>query len=215
MRLNWTHATEFSELSPRQQNDLMFAHTIGRLDFELPGELGVDINTDDYRKLSPRQKRLLMIPVGGGAIGTNLWASAGLTTSITTYAAGDVLGTEVTVTSCAIAAGKSGTILSANVFDYAKVTGAINVFFGSATLAGVASDNSPWSITDTTIVVGMIPFPTPYASALNSYAAVTNLGLSYTTTTTSSLFADHVTLTANNVFGAATDLKYSISILFD
>jgi hypothetical protein len=215
VRINWNHGEEFSNLSPRQQNDLMFAHTIGRLDFELPGELDVDINTDDYRKLSPRQKRLLMIPVGGGAIGTNLFAAAGLTTSITTYTAGDSLGTEVTWTNMAIAAGKSGTILSACVFDYAKVTGAINYFFGSAALAGVGADNAAWTITDTTTVVGMIPFPTPYASALNSFAEVTNLGLSYTTTTTSSLFGDGVTLTANAVFGAATDLKYSASVLYD
>lgn len=229
MRFSWKHgADSFDNLSPRQQNDLMFAHTIGRLDFELDWEpepelasvsaSGMpDLNTPEFRKLSPKQKRLIMQPVRGGAINTVTWAAAGLTTSITTYSVGDILGTEKTITNCALNSGKSGTVLSAGVFDNAKVTGAINYFLSNAALAGVGADNAAWTITDTqTSIVGMIPFPTPYASALNSYGEVTNLGLSYTTTTsTSSLFGDGVTLTANAVFGAATDLGYMAAILFD
>lgn len=215
MLMNWTRATEFSELSPHQQNDLMFAHTIDRLDFELPWDPKGEANHPEFRKFSPRQKRLMMQPVRGAAIVTNSFAAAGLTTAIATYSIGDSLGTEVTWTNMAAGTGKSATILSANVMDYAKVTGAINYFFGSVAIAGVGADNAAWTLTDQNTVVGYIPFPTPYASALNSFAEVTNLGLSYTTTTTSSLFGDGVTLTANAVFGAATDLKYMCCLLYD
>lgn len=143
-------------------------------------------------------------------------ASAGLTTSVTAYTAGDVLGTELTLTNMALANGRQGLIVSAELVDYAKVTGAVDVYLFNAA-SSPAADNAAnsWADANMLTCVGVLNFGTPTASALNSIAQLTNVGLAYTTVASTSLFAVLVTRTANAIFGAATDLKLRITTLVE
>lgn len=207
---------EFENLSPRQQDDLLFAHTLHKLDFDLSDDYPW-MTPADFRKLSGRQKRMVMQPVRGGAIANATFASAGLTTSITAYTAGDMLGTEVTWTGMAISAGKSATILSATMVDKAAVVGAVQLhFFTAASTPAADNGANSWSDANRLLEVpGYVPFPTPVASALNGFSQVTNLGLSFTTTSTSSLFGNAITQVGHTFFGAVGDLVYSAALLFD
>lgn len=214
------------DLSEAQVDTLLFAHTRDassdgrgtRLDLDLTG-IYPELKPGDWRKFSPRMKRLLMKPIRGGMVQTANFNAAGLTTSITTYSIGDMLGSEVTWTGMATAAGRSASILSATMLDYAAVIGAVDLLFFTAA-STPAADNAANSWSDANMLLcgnngATVSFGTPVASALNSKAVVPQVGQTYTTTTTTSMFGNAITRTANGVFGAATDLKYSAAILLD
>lgn len=137
-------------------------------------------------------------------------SSAGLTTATTAYVAGDQLGSEITVASAALYSGGSGQILSVNLIDYAKVVGAVDIFVFNAA-STPAADNAANSWADQTGLMGVINLPSPLASANQSVATVTNVGLGYVCAA-SSLFLNLVTRSGHTWFGAATDLKLSITL---
>jgi hypothetical protein len=142
-------------------------------------------------------------------------AAAGLTTSTTAYVAGDMLGTELTLTNMCVNTGGTGTIVSATLVDYAKVTGAVDCYLFSAA-SSPAADNAAnsWADANMLTCVGILNFGTPITSALNSTAVLNNVGLGYTCAATS-LFANFVTRTGHTFFGAATDLKLTVVTQLD
>lgn len=140
--------------------------------------------------------------------------SAGLTTSVTNYATGDQMGTEVTLASTRTARGI--TIQSAVAIDKAKVLGAFDLFiFNAATTP--ASDNAAnsWSDADMINCLGVIHFTDVMTSANNYAIMATNLPLVLKPTSGTSLYFDFVTRTANVFFGAVGDIVVNLGILRD
>lgn len=224
--VTWAKVDSLDELSPRQVNALGFAHTAAafsdgrgpRFDLDL-SDIYPEMGPGDFRKLSPRRRRMLLIPIRGGMLATANFSAAGLTAASTAYTAGDMLGTEVTWTGMAITAGDSATILSGNMLDNAKVVGAVDLMFFTAA-STPAADNAAESWSDANRLLqnnggAMVQFGTPLASALNSLAQVANVGKSYNTSGSTSMFGNGVTRIGHTFFGAATDLKYSLDILYD
>jgi hypothetical protein len=209
--VNLWSAREFDDLNPRQRRDMVDAARRGLFDFQV--EAMPDLR--DVAQLSPRHQRLILDRIKGGAFNDFQIASAGLTTATTAYTSGDMLGTELTLTNMSTIAGASLTIMSASLIDYAKVTGAVDWYIFNAAAAGVAGDNAANSFTDQTAFKAVIGFVAGTASALNSFSQVANVGMSMATAAVTSLFADAVTRSGHTFFGAATDLKYTITVLRD
>jgi hypothetical protein len=110
------------------------------------------------------------------------------------YSDGDYVGTSGVagvIANAARAAGKGGVLESVAVIDgdLQSVAGELWLFDTAVT---PPADNAAWSISDadaaTVIPGGVIPLSTYYASALNSVAVATGIGLSYTCPATSLYF---------------------------
>ena len=89
-----------------------------------------------------------------------------------TYVAGDYVGTDHTAMSFSVArvnAG-SGTVISALLVSYVVTTVACELWLFDVTPAGLPDDSAAFTITDADALtcIGVIPFNTYYASALNS-----------------------------------------------
>lgn len=208
--VNLWSAREFDDLHPRQRRDMLDSVRRGLFDFQVEGM--PDLR--EVSQLSPKHQRLILDKIRGGAFNDFQIASAGLTTSVTTYTSGDMLGSELTLTSMSNYNGSALTIMSASLIDYAKVTGAVDAYLFNVA-SSPAADNAANSWADQTAFKAIINFPAGTASALNSFAEVANIGMSMSTSGSTSLFFNAVTRTANAVFGAATDLKYTITVLRD
>lgn len=140
-------------------------------------------------------------------------AAAGLTTSITTYTSGDMLGTEITV---ATGGGNAshGVITSLTLIDYAKVLGAVDLlFFKDSTTPAANNAANSWSDADMLKMIagGFISIPSPTVSALNNVAAIPNLWCNFVCGAGhANLYLNLITRSANAVFGAADDIKIKV-----
>ena len=118
--------------------------------------------------------------VVGNAGENHLGAIGGHTTIVTvtptltvhaTYAADDYVGTSADDMAFAVGrvAAGTGTIISATLIDYALQSVAAELWLFSTTVTA-PDDSAPWSISDADALkcIGVIPFSTYYASALNS-----------------------------------------------
>ena len=91
------------------------------------------------------------------------------------YASGDFVGTSATAlefTNAVRTAGGSGTIIGATLIDYALQSVAAELWLFSSTVTPPA-DSAAWTFTDATNCIGVIPFSTYYASAVNSVSTGT------------------------------------------
>ena len=145
--------------------------------------------------------------------------AAGLTTATTTYTAGDMLGSELTLTSAAAATGGRGVITGIHIQDSAVVvTNAgldIRLFNAASTPAADNAANS-WSDANSRLQVVAYQTPKLVASALNASIYVGNLWLPFTTSGSANLFLNVITLgtlAGSGFFAAATDLQYTFEIL--
>jgi hypothetical protein len=134
-----------------------------------------------------------------GAVGGNT-VSILVTPTLTTHAsyiANDFVGTDATPMTFAgatrLAAG-SGIIQSAELIDYALQSVAAELWLFNATVTAPA-DSAAWSISDADSLkcIGVIPFSTYYASALNSVSQVDNIGKAFVLPAGTSLFGCLVT----------------------
>lgn len=141
--------------------------------------------------------------------------ASGLTTSITAYAAGDMLGSELTLTSAAATTGGRGVITGIYVQNSStNSTGALDMRLFSAASSPAADNNAnSWSDANSRLQVVAYVVPAPTASALNSTSYVGNLWLPFTTTSSANLFLNVICLGTPAVFTAATDLQYTFEIL--
>ncbi len=141
------------------------------------------------------------------------WASAGLTTSVTAYTSGDMLGTQTTV-DLGDAAVSGGTIVGGLVIDKAAVIGAVDLFIFSGSVSQ-AADNAAnsWSDADMAKLLCVVQLTNVYTSALNKVvdtgAALLGKPIS---SASPNLYICAVTRTANSFFGAVGDLLYSLWI---
>jgi hypothetical protein len=100
-----------------------------------------------------------------------------------TYVSGDYVGTSASAmdfTTAARVDGGSGTIQSATLIDYAANTVACELWLFDNTVTPPA-DSAAWSISDADALkcIGVIPFSTYYASALNSVSQANNVGIAF------------------------------------
>ncbi len=143
-------------------------------------------------------------------------ASSGLTTSITAYTAGDMLGAEATATGMAATSGGRGVVTAITVqnSNTASTTGALDIRLFSAA-SSPAADNgaNSWSDANSRLQVVGIQVAAPVTSALNSVSYTGNLWLPYLCTSSANLFLNVICLGAPAVFASATDLQYTFEVL--
>lgn len=141
--------------------------------------------------------------------------SAGLTTSVTAYTAGDVAGTELSFAGV-VRTGKGGIIQSAVLSDAAKIVGAVDLFLFSAA-STPAADNAAnsWSDANRLLWIGTIHFTDVDSSALNIGVQATNLPIVIKPGTGTTIFGVLVTRAAHTFFGAVTDLQVTLGVLRD
>jgi hypothetical protein len=141
--------------------------------------------------------------------------TSGLTTTITAYTAGDMLGAEQTVTNAASSSGGSGVITSIMVQNSStNVTGALDLrFFNAASTPAADNAANSWSDANSRLQVIQYQIGAPIASANNSSITAGNLWLDFDTAGSANLFLNVICRGAPAVFSAATDLQYTINIL--
>lgn len=143
--------------------------------------------------------------------------ASGLTTAITAYTAGDMLGAEITVTSAASASGGKGVISSLMVQNSvvnSPVTGALDMrWFNAASTPAADNAANSWSDANSRLQVVQYQCPQPVASALNASITAGNLWLDFVTSGSANLFLNVICLGSPGVFGAATDLQYTQNFL--
>lgn len=134
------------------------------------------------------------------------------------YAANDYVGTSadaMTFTNCARVNAGTGIILGAVLIDYAvqNIAGELWLFDTEPT---PPADSAAWTITDANAArcIGIIPFSTYYASAVNSIAVVGNVNFAFQCLTASKdLYGCFVTRGAPTY--ASGDLTFRLHILQD
>lgn len=144
--------------------------------------------------------------------------SAGLTTSVTAYTSGDVVGTEFVfanaVGSLNISDG-SGQIVAVNIIDEGNQLAACDLVLFSAA-STPAADNAPnsWADADIRNYLGVVKFATAdmNVSALNRFGTVSISGLGIPFSSTGSIFGSLITRSANSFFVAVTDIRISLLI---
>lgn len=120
-----------------------------------------------------------------GALGGNT-ALITVTPTLTVhagYVANDFVGTSATPMDFATAArinGGTGVIQSAMLIDYALQSVACELWLFDASVTP-PNDSAAWTISDADALkcIGVIPFSTYYASALNSVAQAQNVGIAF------------------------------------
>lgn len=115
--------------------------------------------------------------------------SKGVTVTVTptltvagAYTAGDFVGTStaaMTFAGCARVNAGTGCIVSAVLIDKAVQSAACELWLFDTTPAGLPNDNAAFTLTDQVTLVGVIPFSTYYANALNSAAMGANLPIQF------------------------------------
>lgn len=144
--------------------------------------------------------------------------SAGLTTAAVPYAIGDQLGTIFTIAAAANAAGGTGIIRSLIILDKADVMTDARVWLFRASVT-LATDNTAFAISDgdmESIVAVIVPTAAIDAGGnrILQWLPPSGEGLGYDCVATS-LFAAIETRTANNQFGAVTDVNLIVNLALD
>lgn len=134
--------------------------------------------------------------------------SGGLTTSVTSYTAGDQVGTIFTVTNAARASGGGGTITGITLIDAADVIGTYDVVFFTQSVT-LASDNAAFAISDADAlnVIGIAQLAGSFDMTNNRIAQLFNLAIPYVCVGSTSLYAALITRSNHSFFAAATDLQ--------
>jgi hypothetical protein len=120
-----------------------------------------------------------IFPVGGK---TELVSATPVLTVAATYVANDYVGTSatpITFTNAVLDAGGTGVIVSAVLVDYALQSVACELWLFDTAITP-PDDSAPWTLSDAHAarLLGVIPFSTYYASALNSVSVVNPVAMS-------------------------------------
>jgi len=120
-----------------------------------------------------------------GAVGghTKVIAVTPVLTVHATYVSGDYVGTSsaaMEFAGCARVVGGSGTIMGANLLDFALQSLAMELWMFNAAPTP-PNDSAPWSISDADLLkfLGVIAHNTYYASAANSASPVPNQNIAF------------------------------------
>jgi hypothetical protein len=140
-------------------------------------------------------------------------ASSGLTTATTSYAAGDQMGAQFTITNAANASGGAGYVTGITLVSAADQIGAVDVvlFDSSVTLA---ADNAAFAISDADALktIAIVQLNGAYDIGNNRVAQAYNLAIPFVCSGTANLFAGLITRSTHTFFGAATDLQLIVYI---
>lgn len=141
--------------------------------------------------------------------------SAGLTTASTAYVTGDQLGTILEFTNAVRASGGSAMLLSGTLLDKAKVISGVDLYLFDRSVT-LASDNAAADFSDSDMenCLGVVEFPYPKQHGSNYFATAPNIGLEVVSNATS-IFGALVTRSGHTFFGAATDLRVSLTFSQD
>jgi hypothetical protein len=122
-----------------------------------------------------------------------------------TYASGEQVGTIFTLANAARASGGTGEILNVIYVDYSDVMGAVDVVFFRQSVT-LAADNAAFAISDADAAhfVDMVPCG-PADMGNNRLMSARNVGLAYSCTGSTSLFAAIITRSANAGITPATN----------
>lgn len=139
-------------------------------------------------------------------------ATTSLTTSITAYTAGDIVGTQLTFANAARASGGGGTIVGATLISAADIIGAYDVVVSSASMT-LASDNAAWAVSDADAlnIIGLIQLASVWDIGNNRIAQAFGLSIPYTCAATS-LFCSLITRAGHTFFGANSDLQLTLFV---
>lgn len=138
--------------------------------------------------------------------------SAGLTTGGTLYAAGDQLGSIMSLASV----GGNGVVDTLVLLaDVAGVIGGVRAWFFSQSVT-LAADNAPFSLSDAdaAFCVGTVVLPAPDSAVNNAVATAANVNLDYATDAGTLFVALQTLLAATIHFAAADDLHLTAAVTF-
>lgn len=133
--------------------------------------------------------------------------TSALTTSTTSYAAGDQVGGMIQLTNVARASGGGGYITGICLIDDADVIGAMDFVVFDASVS-CAADNAAFTIADAdaTHVVGIAQLAGSYDIGANRVAQNMNMRMPYVCNGTNGLFGALITRTANSFFTTTSAL---------
>lgn len=165
-------------------------------------------------------------PAGNAHIGatggnSNVVQVSVVMTTHAAYVAGDFVGvdhTPLTFAGCGRINGGTGVIQSAVLVDYAALSIACELWLFHTAPAGLGHDDAAFTIDDADALnlIGIVPFSTYYASALNTASQAHNLGIEFKCGAAStSLFGAIVTRGAPGAGYASGDLKVALGVLQD
>lgn len=138
--------------------------------------------------------------------------TSSLSTSLA-YAAGDQVGTLLTLANAARASGGSGVITSVLLTNANDVIGAYDVVFFRASVT-LASDSSPFSISaaDTRSVVAVVPLASAVDLGSGRVAQALNIAVPYDCSGGTSLYAALICRAGHAVFAANADLELVVTV---
>lgn len=142
--------------------------------------------------------------------------SSGLTTSVTAYTSGDVLGVQMTLGMNIRGSGPvAGVIEAVTITDDSAVIGAVDLFLFNATTTP-AADNAAYAPSDAEMrtCVGVVSVSVlPSSGANNRIVTLSNAeqGVQFYAAT-GILYVVAVTRTGNSFFGGAAALQYRLLI---
>jgi hypothetical protein len=140
--------------------------------------------------------------------------SGGLTTSVTSYTAGDQVGTQFTIAGAARASGGYGWIRSVVLQDLQDIIGAYEVAFFRASVTP-AADNAAFSISTTDVLqlVALVPLNGAYDIGATRVAQAHSLAIPYDCSGGTSLYACLQTKGAHTFFsGGVTQLRLVVQL---
>jgi hypothetical protein len=179
---------------------------------KLAANSGVDIGDVDIASIAAGENHL------GEVGGSSITVTPTHTVDTAVYAAGDTVGTIITIANAFRASGKAAILQSIRILDRSnqKPTGNL-LFFNASPSAATTTDNAAFVYsTDDLLGVARVPIVASDYVTINSKAVanLSNLGRLVYATTGTSLFVVFVTDGAPD-FVASTDLSISYSFLRD
>jgi hypothetical protein len=171
--------------------------------------------TGDYSILSQDARGVLQVVARPQAARIST-TSAGLTTATTAYSIGDQTGTILTISNAAKVSGGTGLIQSITLLDEGDVGVSYRLHFYNQSVT-LAADNAAFAVSDADQrnYVGTILLPDLADVGANRVATLTNVGLGYHCSGSTSLFCAIETRTANAVYAAVGDLKLILHVYQD
>lgn len=139
--------------------------------------------------------------------------SGGLTTSVTSYTAGDQVGSMFTFTGMARANGGSGMLVGAAMISAADIIGGYDLMLFRSNIT-LAADNAAFAISDTDAleIIGLVQLSGAWDIGNNRLAQQFNLAIPYVCGgSTTSIYGALITRSAHTFFGAATDIQLILS----
>lgn len=139
--------------------------------------------------------------------------STGLTTSVTAYTDGDVLGAEM---QWDMGTNTYGMILGAQIVDAADIIGAVDLFLFDRSVT-FGTDNAAPSISDADALftIGAINFPAAYDLGGVRVSTIDSLAVPVKANASGIIFGRLVTRSGHTFFGAVGNLQVNLHFTLD